>query len=165
MTELEAVIGREQLKKLDAIVSRRRELVSELASRISDLRAIRLGKVIDGAVSSYWLILVHVDVDRLTVDKETFARAVAAEGIPVDPHYDHIVADTPWFLDRANYGKSQCPWSCPFYGREIDYTGRFANARRGIAAHMILRLHEGCTLAEVEDTAAALTKVESAYLR
>jgi len=165
MTELEAAIGREQLKKLDGIVSRRRYLVSELQSRIAHLRAVRLGKVIEGAVSSYWLILTRVDVDGLTVDKETFARAVAAEGIPVDPHYDHIVAETPWFLNRATYGKSQCPWNCPFYGRAIDYEGRFPNARRAIDAHIVLRLHEGCTLAEVDDVAAALSKVEQAFVR
>lgn len=91
MTELEAAIGREQLKKLDGVLAQRRQLAAQLAERIADLRAVRLGKVIPGATSSYWLMLLAVDAERLTVSKEQFARAVAAEGAPVDPHYDWII--------------------------------------------------------------------------
>ena len=165
MTEIEAVIGRVQLGKLDQVLSRRRALAAELADRISDLRAIRLGTIIPGAVSSYWFLLLHVDADLLTVTKERFALATAAEGVPISPHYDWIIYETPWFRRRATYGKSGCPWTCPYYGREVAYEGSCPNARRAVDAHAVLHWHEGYTSREIEDFASALHKVEAAYLK
>ena len=165
MTELEAAIGREQLKKLDGVLAQRRRLAAQLAERMADLRAVRLGKVIPGAVSSYWLMLLAVDTERLTVSKEQFARAVAAEGAPVDPHYDWILYETPWIRERANYGASGCPWNCPYYGREVHYEGSCPNARVAVDRHMVLYWHEGYTPRELDDIAAALHKVERAYAK
>jgi len=163
MSELEAVIGRTQLGKLDGVLARRRALVAALGARIANLEAIRLGRVIEGAKSSYWFILVRVDEERLSVPKATVARALAAEGIPVDAAYDHIVAEQGWIRERATYGASGCPWTCPLYGREVRYEGTLPGARRAIERHMVLRLHEGCGEAEVEDVAEAFRRVESAY--
>ncbi|MBM3189424.1 MAG: DegT/DnrJ/EryC1/StrS family aminotransferase, partial [Chloroflexi bacterium] len=165
MTEIEAVIGRCQLRKLDTVLARRRKVVAALGEAISELQAIRLGTVIPDAVSSYWLVLLHVDAACLTVSKERFALAAAAEGAPMDPHYDWIVYESPWFRTRATYGCSGCPWTCPFYGRDVAYEGSCPGARAGIDSHMVLHIHEGYGDQEVEDIAAALAKVEQAYLR
>ena len=107
---------------------------------------------------------MHVDTSALAVSKEQFARAVAAEGIPVDPHYDWIIYETPWIRQRANYGASGCPWTCPYYGKEVVYEGSCPNARRAIDAHMVIHWHEGYSAAEIGAIAEALGKVESAYL-
>lgn len=165
MTELEAAMGRCQLQKLDRVVQRRRDLAGALAKGIAGLRSVRPCTVIPGAVSSYWLYLLRVDTTKLTVSKEQFARAVAAEGIPVDPHYDWIVYETPWFRERANYGVSGCPWTCPYYGKEVIYEGSCPNARRAIDAHMVIHWHEGYSVDEIGAIAEALRKVEAAYLR
>lgn len=164
MTELQATIGRVQLGRLEGVLERRRALVAALGERIGDLQALRLGKVIDGATPSYWFILLRVEAEALAVSKADLARALAAEGIPCDAAYDHIVAEADWIRQRATYGASQCPWTCPLYGREITYEGTLPDARLAIDRHMVLRLHEGCTMQEVDDMAAALHKVEAAYL-
>jgi len=163
MTELEAVIGRTQLGKLPEVVRRRQELARALGERIAHLKTIRIGTVIPGAESSYWLLMLRFDAEAAAVTKAQFARAVAAEGIPVDPHYDWIVYETPWFRDQANYGASGCPWTCPYYGREVTYEGSCPDARRAVDRHMVLHWHEGYTLNEVNDIAAALEKVDRAY--
>jgi len=165
MTEIEAVIGRIQLRKLQDIVTRRRALAAELGERIADLRAVRMGTIIPSAVSSYWLLLLHADPSVLTVSKEQFAKACAAEGAPIDPHYDWIIYETPWIRQRANYGASGCPWTCPYYGKEVQYEGSCPNARRAIDAHMVVYWHEGYTSREIEDIARILHKVEAAYLK
>lgn len=165
MTELEAVIGRVQLRKLDANLARRRALAAELAEAIRDLKAVRMQTIIPGAVSSYWLMLLRIDTSLLKVDKVGFVQAVAAEGIPIDAHYDFIAYETPWIRQRANYGRSGCPWTCPFYGREVEYEGSCPNARRAIDTHMVMPWHECLTSREVQDIAAALHKVEAAYLK
>ncbi len=165
MSELEAVIGRSQLRKLDAVLARRRSLVDALCTRIADLTALRIGKVIPGAVSSWWFILLRVEPGALTANKDELARALTAEGIPCDAAYDHIVPEQDWIRSRATYGASGCPWTCPLYGREVSYEGTLRGAREAVDRHMVLRLHEGCSMREVGDVAAALHKVEAAYLR
>ncbi|MFH1084348.1 MAG: DegT/DnrJ/EryC1/StrS family aminotransferase [Chloroflexota bacterium] len=163
MTELEAVIGRVQLGKLDGVLARRRANAAALAAQMRDLRAVGLGHVIPDVVPSYWLMLLRVLPARLRVGKEQFARALAAEGLPVDPHYDWILYETPWFRERATYGRSGCPWTCPHYGREVAYEGTCPQARVGVDAHMVLYWHEGYGDAEIAAIAAALHKVEAAY--
>ncbi len=165
MTEIEAVIGRVQLGKLNQSLERRRALAADLAEQIADMKAVRMGFVIPEAISSYWLLLLYVDTSLLTVSKEQFALAVASEGAPIDPHYDWIIYETPWFRNRANYGKSGCPWTCPFYGKEVVYEGSCPNARRAIDTHIIVHLHECYTSRDIKDMALALHKVESEYLK
>jgi dTDP-4-amino-4,6-dideoxygalactose transaminase len=165
MTELEAAIGRIQLRKLSTMVRRRRALVAGLAERIADLEAVRLGHIITGAESSYWFVFLKVDADRLTVTKERYAEALCVEGLPVSPSYDHIVYDAPWMRDRQTFGQSGYPWTATLRGRELRYEDTCPNARKAIASHMLLSLHEGWTDRELDDLATALRKVERATTR
>lgn len=165
MTELEAALGRVQLRKLPSVVRRRRTLVAQLGERIADLGAVRLGKVIDGAESSYWFLFVKVDESRLTVSKDRFAEAVRAEGLPVAPSYDHVVYDAPWLRDRQTFGKSGLPWTAMPGDRGVSAGEPCPNARRAVATHLMVSLHEGWTEREVDDLARALRKVERAYTK
>lgn len=165
MTELEATMGRVQLQKLPSLVRRRQQLVAGLRERIADLAAVRVGKVIDGAESSYWFLLLRVDAELLTVSKDAFAEAVRAEGLAVAARYDHIAYDAPWLRDRQTLGSSGWPWSATDHGRALDYAECCPNARKAIATHMTVALHEGWTERELDDLATALRKVEHAYIR
>ena len=164
MTELEAAIGRVQLRKLPAAIGRRRALVAQLRERIANLAAVRVGKVIEGAESSYWFLFLRVDLARLSVSKERFAQSLAAEGIPANPSYDHIAYEAPWLRDRQTLGSSGYPWSAFPHARDLDYTDCCPNARVAIDRHLMVSLHEGWTEREIEDLATALRKVERAYL-
>jgi perosamine synthetase len=164
MTELEAAIGRVQLKKMPKIVEARRKIVANIEEEISDLKAVRLGKIIEGAVSSYWFVFLRVDESKLKVNMVDFGKAVAAEGVPVGGKYEALVCEQPWIRDRQTYGQSQCPWCCPFWGKEVTYEGSCPNARRAIDTHILMGVHEGYTEREVKDIATALKKVESHYL-
>ncbi len=165
MTELEAAMGRVQLRNLPDLVQRRRRLVAQVGERIAGLSAARLGRVIDGAESSYWYLPVKVDESQLTVTKDQFARAVAAEGLPVTASYDHVAYDAPWLRDRQTFGQSGLPWPATQQWPNPAHDDYCPNARRAIAAHMLVSLHEGWTEREVDDLASALHKVEAAYRR
>jgi dTDP-4-amino-4,6-dideoxygalactose transaminase len=163
MTELEAAIGRVQLRKLPAAIARRRSLVAQLRERTADLQTVRVGKVIEGAESSYWFLFLRLDLARLSVTKTRFAQALAAEGIPSNPSYDHIVYEAPWLRDRQTLGSSGYPWSAFPHARELDYENSCPNARQAIDRHLMVSLHEGWTEREVADLATALRKIERAY--
>jgi len=164
-TELAAAIGRVQLKKMPKIVEVRRRIVTELGEEIQDLKAVRLGKVIEGAVSSYWFVFLRIDEAKLRVSIEDFGKAVRAEGIPLGGKYDHLIYEQTWIRNRETYGESRCPWSCPFYGKEVVYEGSCPNARKAIDSHLVLGINECYTDREVADIACALRKVESSYLK
>jgi dTDP-4-amino-4,6-dideoxygalactose transaminase len=165
MTELEAAIGRVQLRKLPSVVRRRRGLVAGLAERLADLETVRPGTVIEGVESSYWFLFLRLDLDRVRVTKERFAEALRAEGLPVAPSYDHVVYDAPWLRDRQTFGRSGYPWSATPVGRAVDYTECCPNARLAVARHLTVGLHEGWSDRELDDLAAALRKLERAYGR
>jgi len=165
MTELAATIGRVQLQKLPDIVARRRKVVAMLQERIADLQSMRLGKVIEGVKSAYWFLFVRVFPERLTVNKEQLAKALQAEGLPVGAAYNALVPAQKWIRERITYGNTHCPWTCPYYGREISYEGATPGAEQAIANHMTLAVHECYDEQAIEDVAKAMHKVEAAYLR
>ncbi|MHB0875167.1 MAG: DegT/DnrJ/EryC1/StrS family aminotransferase [Anaerolineae bacterium] len=165
MTELEAAIGRVQLEKLHGIVENRRKAMGLVTERIGGLQAIRPGKVIEGANPAYWFGFLRVYTERLRVPKEQVAAALQAEGVPVGAAYNAIVPDQYWIRERRTYGNSQCPWVCPFYGKEVNYEGTVPNAHAAVANHMVLSVHECYGEQEADDIAKALRKVEAAYLK
>ena len=165
MTELQAAIGRVQLRKLPDIVDRRRQVVAMIGERVQDLQAIRLGRVIENVKPAYWFLFLRVHRERLDAPKQQLAEALQAEGVPVSADYAWIMPETYWIRERRTYGESRCPWVCPYYGKEVSYEGRLPNAHLARDNHMTLAVHECYTEKECDDIASALRKVEHAYLK
>lgn len=163
MTELEATIGRVQLQKLGGIVKRRRDLVAALREEMQDLQVAHLGKVIDGAESAYWFLLIKVDAYKMRASHDRFAQALVAEGLPVTPRYDYLIYESPWFRQRQTFGQSGWPWAAFPAAQQIKYEGSCPNARRAIDTHLVISFHENYGEQEIRDIAAALRKVEIAY--
>ena len=57
-----------------------------------------------------------------------------------------------------------CPWTCPYYGRNIDYSNSCPNAKRALERVITLPIHESCSEKEIDDIVLALEKVEAHYL-
>ncbi len=162
--ELAAAIGRVQLAKLPEIVRRRQEVVAGIAEGIRSLRAVFPGRLVEEAVATYWFLRLTVDADKLSVDKDTFAQAVQAEGIPVWASYGHAPSDQVWFRQRRTYGNTGCPWTCPHYTGPAEQSFELPNCRAAVGSNFLIGVHENWGQQEVEDTVAALKKVERAYL-
>ena len=163
--DLAAAIGRVQLRKLPAIVARRREVAQQIQTGMAGLQAVRPGWEVPGTEGVYWFMRFDVDADLLQVGKEDFAGAVAAEGIPVAASYRHIPAEALWFRQRRVFPPSDYPWGLPAYegNRRAEFPCPHAVA--AAESHFILHLHENFGEREVEDIVQALKKVEEAYLR
>ena len=136
-----------------------------IRERTQDLQAIKLGKVLEDTNPAYWFLFLRVYQERLRVPKADVAAALRAEGLPVSANYAMVMPDAYWMQHRNTYGQSRCPWSCPYYGREINYEGMLPNAHLARENHMTLAVHECYGEKEAEDIAAALRKVEAAYLK
>ena len=163
--DLAAAVGRVQLARLPDIIAARRRVAGGIAEGLVGATGVRLGWQADDTEGVYWFVRIHVDATRLTVDKDTFARAVAAEGIPTNPSYRHLPAEADWFRQRLVFPPSRLPWSLPDYKGNRDAVFPCPQAVEAAESHFLLHIHENFTPADVADIVAALRKVDVAYAR
>jgi len=163
--DLAAAIGRVQLRKLSSITRRRQQVAEQIREAIAHLQTVSLGWQAPDTEPVYWFMRIHVDVPKLTVDKDAFARAVAAEGIPVTPSYRHIPSEALWFRQRKVFGSSDYPWGLPAYKGDRNAAFPCPNAVTSVQSHFNLAIHENYGEQEVADIASAFEKVEKAYLK
>lgn len=79
MTEIEAAITREQLKKLDNLVDQRIASVNYLRNKLLQIPAIKGGGQADGAKHVYYALPFNFDSQVAGVNRNTFIQAVRAE--------------------------------------------------------------------------------------
>ena len=155
MDELHAAIGRVQLGKLPDINSRRRAFAKTIAERCrQELKTIRLKEEPAGCEGVYWFLFFKCDPSQLTVSKGDFAKALAAEGLPVASTYKHVPVRMEWM---GNYMEQN--------GWPMDGRYELSNVDKVDDMYFNCALHEDYTEREAEDIMAALSKVEAAYLK
>lgn len=161
--DLAAAIGRAQLKKLPSTIANRRKFVKALERKIEELKSVSLGWMPSDSESSYWFVRVHIDCDKLKVDKATFVKALSAEGIPCSASYRAMPSEAKWFRERNSYGKSGYPWAAPEYEGDRDKLFPCHNCVESVESHFTLHINENYGDQEVRDFAYALRKVEMNY--
>jgi perosamine synthetase len=161
--DLAAAVGRVQLRKLPAIVAARQKVAAAIREELREAKAVSLGWQVPETEPAYWFLRFHVDPSAVRVTKEEFARAVAAEGIPVTASYRHIPSEAEWFRERRVFGRSGYPWTCPDYQGDRGRTFPCPNAVAATDHHFIMGVHENYGAEEVRDIVTALLKVEHAY--
>lgn len=165
LNDLSAAIGSAQLKKLPRIIRGRRRVGETVKQGLKKRKAVSLGWQVPRTECTYWFMRLRLDLDAIRVDKETFCKALAAEGLPVTVSYRHIPCEAPWFRNRAVFGKSGFPWSCSDYKGPKNPVYDLPNAIRATDTHFSIAVHENYGPREIADILTAIEKVESAYLR
>jgi len=163
--DLAAAIGRVQLRKLPGIIAQRRELAGMIAEGLAkECQAVSLGRQLPDTESVYWFLRIHVDAGKLTVDKDKFVEAVAAEGFPAESRYSEPAGKRPWFTGQQTYGASGCPWTCPLYKGNRRPEFPCPTAEESLGSHFIMYFNEGYDQETTGDIVKALAKVERAYM-
>ncbi len=164
LNDLAAAIGRVQLRKLPEVVTRRQAIAGQLGEGLLDLPTVSHRAPIPGAQPSYWFLRLRFHAEAAACDRDTFCRALEAEGLPITPHYRAALPHTQdWFINRRVFGSSDYPWSSPDYlgDRERDFP--CPNAHAAMDVHFNLHLHENWGPDEVDAALAILRKVDAAY--
>lgn len=143
--ELSCSIGLSTLHKLKNTIWRRTEIMMKIHKGLENSNTLCVLTSPSHFKPSPFFITVRVAPDRLSVPKEEFARAVAAEGISVNPDYRYVVSEWPWFRMHTN-DFSQTPNATRF--REMSFNILF---------------NERFTDVDVQDVIGAIKKVESAF--
>ncbi len=144
--EISCAIGLASIHRLDETRRRRLEYVADVSNLIHKrCSACRPYGYADD--DSPFIYPIVVNTGAIRVNKEAFARAVIAEGIGLNPHYQYLVADWPWVR--------------PYLSDDFDTP----NARNIRDSTFNLYLNEKYGEQEVLDTVDAIVKVERAYLK
>lgn len=83
MTEIEAAIAREQLKKLSGLVRERQENVSYLEDKLKEIPFFHIPSVREGCEHAYYVHPILFDEEKAGVTRETYINAVKAELMPI----------------------------------------------------------------------------------
>jgi perosamine synthetase len=144
--EISCAIGVSSLRRLPDTLLKRLTFLAELTGRLLDRAKIckPYGYTPNDAPFVYPIV---VDADKITCDKEHFAKAVLAEGIGLNPHYRYLVSDWPWL-------KSYLP---------DDFNTPNARAIRDRS--FMLYLNENYGNREAADCVKAIVKVEKYFGR
>lgn len=155
MTELSAAVGLAQLEDIEQHVSKRVAIAEHLTKGVEGIPGLRPPQVREGCSNVYYLWALRMDQDILGIDRNTFVKALQAEGVPVFPGYVEPLYLLPLFQERIAIGRDGFPFTlterryerglCPVAERLYDTE---------------LLLIESCTLdLSLDDVARYLTAI------
>lgn len=159
MTELTAAVAREQLRKLPAVVTRRRASAARLVALLGEVRGLRLPA--DHGDHVYWyfpLVIEGLDASGL----QRYGAALTAEGVPAIAGYlARPLYAEPVLREAKAYGGSGFPTS----GVREYPDGLCPTAEELISRRLVVvPWNENFSAADVEDIAAAIFKVHAAVV-
>ncbi len=172
--ELEAAIGREQLKKGADLIEARKENVRYLESKLAGIPGLTMPKIGAAGDHVYYVHALSYSEAKVGVSRETFVKAVRselpptrrreAEGPLIGAGYVRPLYMTPLFRQMTGYGTVQCPFRCPHYGGTPSYAdGICPNAEDAHFTRLITHefMRPPMTRADLDDVVAAFEKVSA----
>jgi perosamine synthetase len=143
MTEIEAAIGIEQLKKLKALTEMRIRQAARLDAGLRGLPGLRTPVVKPDCSHVYYVYPLVYDAAQTGVPRDLMVKALHAEGVPVSSQYVNVHL-LPMYQKKIAYGKSGFPWNASFYKGAVSYAkgicpvAEALNDRRYIGMSMCL---------------------------
>jgi perosamine synthetase len=120
MTEVEAAIGIEQLKKLPALSAQRTGVGARLTRGLAGLRGLRTPVVKPECSHVYYVLPLLFDEARCDAPRARVVEALRAEGVPVSDRYVNVHL-LPMYQRRTAYGTKGFPWSSDVYKGHVSY--------------------------------------------
>lgn len=120
MTEIEAAIGFEQLKKLKGLVNRRVEIADRLTQGLKKLSGLRPPVIKENCTHVYYGYPLIYEQNKTGVSRDIIVKALRAEGVPVNDKYSslHLL---PMYQKKIAYGTGHFPWDATFYKGKVNY--------------------------------------------
>ena len=174
MTEIEASIGRCQLRKLKVLAEKRINNANYIADRLGELPGIKPGLVRKDCSHVYYAQCFKYDEDTVGVSRNDFIKAVKAElaptkgreieGVRISVGYVKPLYLQPMYQKTIGYGKDGCPFKCPMYKGAVEYKkGLCPVTERMHEKELFMHdlAHSFMKKQDLEDVVAAFEKVYS----
>ena len=146
MTELQAALAYEQLKKLDSSVRQRQRMASLLDKLIADIDGIESYKPASDSTMTYWKYCVRVDDTKIRDGSVGLAKALKAYDVASAPRYVVKPAfKCQVFREQNTFGDSHYPFNLA-RPEAIDYSeDRFPGTFKGLHDVLVLPINEKYT--------------------
>lgn len=162
MTEVEAAIAGVQLGRLPGLFAGRTELSAYLTAKLQGMDGVTPPFLAPDVTSANYLYAIRVDEEVLGISRQTFAKALVAEGIPVEEGYTRPLYLQPMYQQRKGLGRHGFPFSGGPYSGKVSYEkGICPVAERMYERELLIGdyCHSPLTFADLDDIAAGFSRV------
>lgn len=123
LTEIQAAIAIEQLKKLDFLNEWRVKLADYLTESLKKFKGLIPPKIRKDCTHVYYQYAIRFDEDIVGIKRRTFVEALKSEGFGLgDGAVKKPLYMLPVYQRQTVYKKGvKCPFDCPYYNKEIKY--------------------------------------------
>jgi perosamine synthetase len=156
MSELQGAVALAQIRKVKAVVSRRRIAAESLSTLLGNLAVVSAPYIPADTKHSYWLYPLRVAQPEKGTHTQNIGDALVAQGVPawvryiVDPLYL-----SPLFTQPATYGTSGYPFS--EYGTQCFERGLCPQAEAALDSVIAIHWNENLNDVHVHEIAAAIS--------
>jgi perosamine synthetase len=147
LSDIGCALGISQLRKLEANLTRRRQIAAQYMSAFSDLPAVEVPAVRPGVDPAWHLFPIRIRPERLSAGRAEIFRALRAENLGVSVHYVPVHLH-PYYRSQFGYRGGEYPVAENAYQRLIS-----------------LPMFHGMSDRDVEDVVAAVRKVITHFLK
>jgi perosamine synthetase len=147
LPDFACALGIQQLRRLDANLSRRREIAAQYTQALREIAGVIVPAARDEVSPAWHLYPIRLDLAKLTADRAQIFAALRAENIGVNVHYIPVHLH-PYYRERFGFRDGDFPVAEDAYSRLIS-----------------LPMFHAMTDADASDVIAAVSKVCEAYAR
>lgn len=117
MTDIQAELGRSQLKKLDDFIEKRKQIVQMYHHAFSKMKELQIPSLKAGEQSSWHLYVIRLNKKTLSASRKMIFDALKKENIGVNVHYIPVY----WhpYYEKLGYKKQTCPHAEVYYEEAI----------------------------------------------
>lgn len=162
MTEIEAAIAGEQLKKLPALLATRQSHAARLTARLAGLPGITPPKVRADAEHGWYVYAIKYDAKATGVPRAKLVQALRAEGIPAAEGYVKPLYLQPMYQQRIAIGRDGFPFNLPAYAGSLNYARGICPTCEQMHFESLIYadyIHASLSEADVDSIADAWVKV------
>jgi len=164
MTEIEAAIASEQLKKLENLVQKRNDAADFLGEKLLKFPGITPPKVMPSIKHGYYVYPIRYDSEKIGIPRDVFVAAVNAEGIPFAAGYVEPLYLQPMYQKRIAFGYDGFPFTYSGYKGKVSYERGICPVTERMHYHELIYTnvcHANTTESDLEDVITAIDKVLS----
>jgi dTDP-4-amino-4,6-dideoxygalactose transaminase len=147
MTDLQAAIGLQQLRKLEQMQAARRSVVRQYREALGDEPALELPDPRADVEHAWHIYMIRLRLDMLRIDRSQFIRELAARNIGTSVHFIPVHLH-PYYRDKYDLKPADLPVAYENHLRQLS-----------------LPLHPRLTQADVADVSEAVLDVVETFRR
>ncbi len=157
MTELQAAVAYEQLKKLDRSVDQRQKMAARLDEKIADIDGIESYRPASDSTMTYWKFCLRVDDSKIEDGSVGLAKALKVYDVASAPRYVVKPAFRCMvFRDQNTFGDSHFPFNLA-RPEAVDYSeSRFPGTFKGLHDVLVLPINERYTEEHIDFVANSI---------